>query len=688
MTLRAKLILFFFALAVAPMTTVAVVSYINSIRSVEQVVEDSTTSVLQELSVEIEPVFPVSKSEIRLLAKNRPIRELVSHYRNKSKDVDDIHLVAVADFLKQFFKGSRAIYNGVSYYDAAGQEIFRFGRQSGTQEIAQTQVLSEDFVDQSPSQMIGTNYRVTQSGLPLSAKELEQVRQNKNLNVSNRLLSKELDIGTGFQLTFCYPMILPNETEPIGFAITDIDINALLEQTGHSGFVPVEQDESGQLVIITSQSTKQILFKSQLDQQGAFLTQAFPELAAALSENPNVESGFHPFSHDGAKRFASFQHFGNLDWTLFVISRPAEVLAKSEQASTINLVVTLGATGLMLILIPFVAGGVTSSIRKVTAGAEAIADGNLEHEIEVSTRDETRQLADSFNRMARSLRNTVGELQDLTQELENRVEERTKTLEKTHQELEIAQKQIIDDLDQELQTAQNLQMGLMPKEPPQIDGLDIVGSCKSATHVGGDLFQYYPKNDKVTVVMADVTGHAMEAAIPVVMFDGILDSQIEFTDSLEDLFRRLNERMAKRLSKRTYVCCAMAQIDIKSRNLRFANAGCPYPFHYHAATKTISELQVDAFPLGARIESTYSAIDTAMKEGDRLVFCSDGIIEAMNEDGELFGFENTSETILQGGQQQLSVEDLMHHLLNTVATFSGDRAQDDDQTVIVVGATS
>ena len=99
MTLRAKLILFFFALAVAPMTTVAVVSYINSIRSVEQVVEDSTTSVLQELSVEIEPVFPVSKSEIRLLAKNRPIRELVSHYRNKSKDVDDIHLVAVADFL-------------------------------------------------------------------------------------------------------------------------------------------------------------------------------------------------------------------------------------------------------------------------------------------------------------------------------------------------------------------------------------------------------------------------------------------------------------------------------------------------------------------------------------------------------------------------------------------------------------
>ena len=244
------------------------------------------------------------------------------------------------------------------------------------------------------------------------------------------------------------------------------------------------------------------------------------------------------------------------------------------------------------------------------------------------------------------------------------------------------------ELEDELQTAHNMQMGLMPKEPPQIDGLDIVGSCKSATHVGGDLFQYYPKNDKVTVVMADVTGHAMEAAIPVVMFDGILDSQIEFTDSLEDLFRRLNERMVRRLSKRTYVCCAMAQIDIESRNLRFANAGCPYPFHYHAATKTISELQVDAFPLGARIESTYSAIDTAMKEGDQLVFCSDGIIEAMNEEGELFGFENTSETILQGGQQQLSVEDLMHHLLNTVATFSGDRVQDDDQTVIVVGATS
>ncbi|MBT4504117.1 MAG: hypothetical protein HOC74_40680, partial [Gemmatimonadetes bacterium] len=92
--------------------------------------------------------------------------------------------------------------------------------------------------------------------------------------------------------------------------------------------------------------------------------------------------------------------------------------------------------------------------------------------------------------------------------------------------IEAARQKLIDELEEELQTAHDMQMRLMPVESPQIPNLDIAGRCLTANHVGGDFFQYYPQDDKLPLCMADVTGHAMEAAIPVVMFSGILDNQM------------------------------------------------------------------------------------------------------------------------------------------------------------------
>ena len=92
------------------------------------------------------------------------------------------------------------------------------------------------------------------------------------------------------------------------------------------------------------------------------------------------------------------------------------------------------------------------------------------------------------------------------------------------QKIDEAQKKLIDELEEELQTAHDMQMDLMPTEVPQIPGFEIVGQCIPANHVGGDFFQYFPQNGKLSISLADVTGHAMEAAIPVMMFSGILKS--------------------------------------------------------------------------------------------------------------------------------------------------------------------
>ncbi|MDP6776508.1 MAG: triple tyrosine motif-containing protein, partial [Candidatus Latescibacteria bacterium] len=88
--------------------------------------------------------------------------------------------------------------------------------------------------------------------------------------------------------------------------------------------------------------------------------------------------------------------------------------------------------------------------------------------------------------------------------------------------VEEAQQRTIDELEDELQTAHDMQMALMPTEHPQVEGFDIAGRCVPATQVGGDYFQYLDVEGHLGVVLADATGHAMEAAMPVVMFSGIL----------------------------------------------------------------------------------------------------------------------------------------------------------------------
>ena len=265
----------------------------------------------------------------------------------------------------------------------------------------------------------------------------------------------------------------------------------------------------------------------------------------------------------------------------------------------------------------------------------------------------------------------VKELSDQAIEQERRIRE------------EEVQRQLLEE---ELNTAHDMQMRLMPTEPPQIEGLDIAGRCIPANHVGGDFFQYFPISDnRLAISLADVTGHAMEAAVPVMMFSGILDTQMETGDSLENLFPKLNRSLCRNLAdRRTYVCFTMGELDIHSRIFRLSDGGCPYPYHYRAVSGEITELQVDAYPLGVRIETTYPVIETQLEPGDRIVFCSDGIIEAENPERELFGFERTADTIRKGCPQDLSAPQLLDYLISEVKTFTGDAPQGDDQTIVVL----
>ncbi|MBI2502092.1 MAG: SpoIIE family protein phosphatase [Candidatus Latescibacteria bacterium] len=241
-------------------------------------------------------------------------------------------------------------------------------------------------------------------------------------------------------------------------------------------------------------------------------------------------------------------------------------------------------------------------------------------------------------------------------------------------------------MEQELQTAHELQMGLMPKAPPSLAGFQIAGCCRPAEQVGGDFFQYFPLPDGGwALCLADVTGHAMAAAIPVVLFSGMLEVQMERGGTQEELFSRLNHSVRRLLDARTLVCFAMARLDPASRCLQLSNAGCPYPVHYQAAAGIVAELQTEgAYPLGASAEAVHPVLEVKLEPGDRVVFCSDGIAEAENAQREMFGFERVAEVVRQGCGEGLSAEALVERVMAAVRAFAGEVSQKDDQTVVVL----
>ena len=259
---------------------------------------------------------------------------------------------------------------------------------------------------------------------------------------------------------------------------------------------------------------------------------------------------------------------------------------------------------------------------------------------------------------------------------------------KRRRDLRQVERMLMQELEEELQTARQLQMGLMPTESPQLPGLDIAGRCQTVNHVGGDFFQYFEQDGKLSVCLADVTGHAMEAAVPVMMFSGVLKTEMEYGHSVEKLFAKLNGTMTSSLDTRTFVCFTMGTLDLATCMLRLSNGGCPYPYHYQSANGEVSEIQIDAYPLGICSDTPYSVVEIQLAPGDRVVFCSDGIIEAENPSGEPFGFERTSETIGKGCSRDLTATQLLDYLISEVKTFTGETPQGDDQTVVILGVES
>ncbi len=239
----------------------------------------------------------------------------------------------------------------------------------------------------------------------------------------------------------------------------------------------------------------------------------------------------------------------------------------------------------------------------------------------------------------------------------------------------------------ELAIARRIQLASLPQKTPVIKGLDIAGTSIPALEVGGDFFDYLNgSKDRLTVVVGDVSGKGTSAALYMSKVQGILRSLHGFDLSPADLFIRANRLLCGDMEKSSFVTAVGASFDPQERSFLLARAGHLPLYHYRAAEGCVVAITPRGLGLGLNNAGVFSSeIEekvVAYGPGDVLLFVTDGLTEAHNRGGDLFGEERLM-SFLPGkaGGDAASIRDA---LVGEVAAFSEGAVQHDDETIVVI----
>lgn len=187
----------------------------------------------------------------------------------------------------------------------------------------------------------------------------------------------------------------------------------------------------------------------------------------------------------------------------------------------------------------------------------------------------------------------------------------------------------------EIEQARQIQHVLIPEALPTVRGFAVEGEYRPAQQVGGDFFQILPTSDDgVLAIIGDVSGKGTPAAMTVSLLVGAIRTLVRTTQSPGEILEVLNERMIGR-SEGGFTTCLVLRADPDGK-LTIANAGHIAPYLDGRELQTSSEL-----PLGLA-EGTYKEVTCTLSEGQRLTLITDGVLEARNRSGELFGFDRTA----------------------------------------------
>ncbi len=236
-------------------------------------------------------------------------------------------------------------------------------------------------------------------------------------------------------------------------------------------------------------------------------------------------------------------------------------------------------------------------------------------------------------------------------------------------------------LERDLSLARELQMRLLPQTLPKLDHLELAAKFVPARTIGGDLYDFVPYAlSRLGIVVGDVSGKGAPAAIYAALVSGILRSHAPTEPGPSEMLSAVNLSLADRRIEGQFVSLIYAVWDDSHRTLAVANSGLPRPVYLH--NQTIQVIEATGLPLGLFDDASYDEFHFQMKPGDLFVFFSDGILDARNRSGELFGRSRVEQIIAScAGRPADCVVD---SIFKAVAEHSAGVETFDDQTVVAI----
>ena len=489
-------------------------------------------------------------------------------------------------------------------------------------------------------------------------------------------------VGNSDPILVCSaPIILNGEFIGVigtGFFVKDIAKFYLNTSINKSGFCFLMNDD-GQ-VIVSQKDNGDLAVK---DDFPDLRTSSEQSLAMAVEKMSRGEKDLMQVKVDGEEYFLAFEPMQSVEWRfgalikISEITEPADAVAlsidhktkdfisKTENFSLKLFPIIAVAFIILLAAVSMLSKHVTKSIVKpiqeLSDSVREIAIGNLDKKLEIHTGDEIEHLATCFNAMTAELKIYMTNLAKETAENER--------------------------ISTELNVATNIQQSMLPHEFDfDRANFEIYATMHAAKEVGGDFYDFYllDKNHLV-ITIADVSGKGVPAALFMAISKTILQNfalSMQTPDDFSAVMTLANQQLCKNNDEMLFVTVFMRMLDLKTGEFTYVNAGHNAPlvcrnnkFEYLDVGKSCM--------LGIDEDVPFTQKKIKLAAGDIIFLYTDGVTEAMNTSGELFG-ENYLREVLNGEDKLESLEILLENLRKAIKIHAGDAEQSDDITMLAL----
>lgn len=321
------------------------------------------------------------------------------------------------------------------------------------------------------------------------------------------------------------------------------------------------------------------------------------------------------------------------------------------------IIITIAAIILSIIGSFFLSITITRPINALTEGAKIIGGGNLDYKINIKRKNELGVLAATFNMMTDDLKKA----QELA--AEKRAFER---------ELEIAAK---------------IQEALLPKNFPKMEGYNVSAYYKPAKEIGGDYYDVMPlKENRFGIVMADVSGKGIPAALIMTMLSGIINIEAREHEDIKKVIMELNNELLLRLTNGMFVTLFFGLLDIQKNILEMISAGYHEIFVYRKSRKQIETFFLKSAAIGFLdsniLQGRLEKKNLTLESGDKILLFTDGVTDAKTATGERFGIKRLEEIFLKNCFKSTDV--IIEEIKFGIENFSYKQEQNDDIAIMVI----